>query len=410
VQDSDIANAAGANARRYDVGFHFDLLGRQTASDVAVFTDERRVDLPPNRNGSDIDFYLDQRDSQGYEAYARSNNHLNALDDILIRSDIAIPAIRAYATESLKGDYLAHLYAMRGYVIVQMAEDVCPGFPINTVTTDNQPIYSGPYTTDSALTFGLAQLDTALAYVHDSTDFRYLAQIVKGRALLDFGRYTEASAAVTGVPADFVYTTNHTVTSGNVFFQTSRNWDAIGGGQDKQLAVGDTEGVNGMPFVSAHDPRVGTVYEQNRYTVPSDSLYEQTKYTTNVTPVVIASGVEAQLIQAEAALHAGDPNWITLLNAPRQTAGMADLADPGVTEAQVDLLYRERAFWFYLTGRRLGDLRRLIRNYGRSAESVFPTGPYAIRGLRYGTATSIPFSAVAERAYNPYITSGCTTR
>jgi len=42
----------------------------------------------------------------------------------------------------------------------------------------------------------------------------------------------------------------------------------------------------------------------------------------------------------------------------------------------VNLLFRERAFWMYLTGQRLGDMRRLIRNYGRHAENVYPTGLY----------------------------------
>jgi len=48
-------------------------------------------------------------------------------------------------------------------------------------------------------------------------------------------------------------------------------------------------------------------------------------------------------------------------------AELAALTDPGTAEARVDLLFRERAFWFFLTGHRQGDLRRLIRQYGRFA-------------------------------------------
>lgn len=82
---------------------------------------------------------------------------------------------------------------------------------------------------------------------------------------------------------------------------------------------------------------------------------------------------------------------------------------PTTMAAQVDLLYGERAFWLYLTGRRLGDLRRLIRNYGRDAETVFPTGNYLL-GDTYKGATAIPFIQVMEARYNPHITSGCAVR
>jgi len=98
----------------------------------------------------------------------------------------------------------------------------------------------------------------------------------------------------------------------------------------------------------------------------------------------------------------------------RETAispAMPDIDEmPTDHNAQVDLLYHERAFWLYLTGRRLGDLRRLIRNYGRSAESVFPTGTYVLFGGRYGTATAIPFVLKTESQFNPKITHGCTVR
>jgi len=72
-------------------------------------------------------------------------------------------------------------------------------------------------------------------------------------------------------------------------------------------------------------------------------------------------------------------------------------------------LYRERAFWLYLTGRRLGDLRRLIKNYGRDPEAIFPAGA-RIPNTRYGSATAIPFARKVQGLYNPYIIAGCTTR
>jgi hypothetical protein len=43
----------------------------------------------------------------------------------------------------------------------------------------------------------------------------------------------------------------------------------------------------------------------------------------------------------------------------------------------------------YLTSHRLGDLRRLVRQYGRGAETVFPTGAYHKPGT-YGADVNSP--------------------
>jgi hypothetical protein len=63
---------------------------------------------------------------------------------------------------------------------------------------------------------------------------------------------------------------------------------------------------------------------------------------------------------------------------------LTPLTDPGSTVARENLLFRERAFWFWGTAHRLGDLRRLVKNYQRGAETVYPTGPY-FKGGAYGT-------------------------
>jgi len=181
----------------------------------------------------------------------------------------------------------------------------------------------------------------------------------------------------------------------------------------ENMVVADRQGGNGQPFLSAKDPRVLSVAVGLSIINPADSVFFNAKYTTNTTPIVVASGVEARLIEAEAALQAGDPSWFATLNTLRATAispAMPTLAViPSTKTAQVDLLYTERAFWLYLTGHRLGDLRRLIRNYGRDAEAVFPTGNYPLGGT-YQPATAIPFILSTERAQNPYLTTGCTMR
>jgi len=405
VQDQDIANASGAAARRYGVIANFDYAVVNGLQRVAMFTDERTFDA--RLSGNNNFQMLDQRNSEGYESLMQGQDpHLGAWDYVVTLAAIAIPPIRAYAADSARGDLLAQLYALRGYAIVQMAEDVCPGFPINDVTADNRVAYSGPYTTDSAFRHGMAQLDSAIKYAHDSVQFLDLARVVKGRALLGLGRYTEAAAAVAGVPADFVYNTDASiigVTPPDIF-----SWTHGGARQ----AVGNHEGGNGLLFVSAGDVRVTTALTSpvvTRYADSTDTLYYSTKYPNANTPTVVASGVEARLIRAEVALRTNDATWLDTLNALRATVGLAALAMPASDAGKVDVLFSERAFWLYLTGRRLGDLRRLIRNYGRAPETVFPTGLYPLGGTYQG-ATAIPFVFENESRYNPLIKSGCTTR
>jgi hypothetical protein len=52
-------------------------------------------------------------------------------------------------------------------------------------------------------------------------------------------------------------------------------------------------------------------------------------------------------------------------------------------------------------------LRRLIRQYGRDAETVFPTGDYFKAGLTYGVGVNLPLPR--RETNNPNV-SGCLDR
>jgi hypothetical protein len=141
-----------------------------------------------------------------------------------------------------------------------------------------------------------------------------------------------------------------------------------------------------------------------------------------------ASGVEARLIEAEAALRAGDATtWLARLNGLRanlttiQTARygaawtnavpaasrtLAPLADPGTQAARINLMFQERGFWLYNLGHRLGDLRRQVRpvsegGYGRPENTVFPSGATYPKGGSYGNDVNfpVPFNEVNNPEY-----------
>jgi hypothetical protein len=171
---------------------------------------------------------------------------------------------------------------------------------------------------------------------------------------------------------------------------------------NRRYSVASGEGTNGVNFSTASDPRLpvcqggDATCKLNGVTQASrDDLGKpftvQLLWPTAASPVTIVSGIEARMIEAEAQLAANDPvGALATLNAARATVtGLAPLTDAGSPAARVDQLFRERAFWLFSTGHRLGDLRRLIRQYGRSADTVFPVGPWA-KGGNYGGDVNIP--------------------
>ena len=112
------------------------------------------------------------------------------------------------------------------------------------------------------------------------------------------------------------------------------------------------------------------------------------------------TGVDARLIEAEAKINAGDyaGMFVTLnaLRASPQTIGNKTIpampvltTAPATKDAALTLFFREKAFWQFGRGFRMGDLRRLIRQYGRTQDAVFPTGNF-FKGGTYGTDVNLP--------------------
>jgi hypothetical protein len=131
----------------------------------------------------------------------------------------------------------------------------------------------------------------------------------------------------------------------------------------------------------------------------------------------VVNGIDARLIEAEVQLSQGDvAGWLTTLNTLRagptqlsqsvRVTGLAPLVDPGTTAARVDLQFREKAFWTFGRGERLGDLRRLIRQYSRTQDTVFPTGIFP-KGGTYGTDVNLP---VPQAEQNNTKFTVCTDR
>lgn len=132
----------------------------------------------------------------------------------------------------------------------------------------------------------------------------------------------------------------------------------------------------------------------------------------------LASGVDARLIEAEARLQAQDIAGVTtILNALRAatqklspsytTAVLPALAAPATQAEAVTLFFREKALWQFSRGFRLNDLRRMVRQYGRTQDQVFPTGIFFKSGTPYLSDVNFP---VTTDEYNNPNFKGCTDR
>jgi hypothetical protein len=246
----------------------------------------------------------------------------------------------------------------------------------------------------------LADFDSALAYAGDSARIGNLARVGRGRALLALGRFDAAASAVGAVPTSYAYRSEHSAT-----VQQNQVFNGINA--TRRLSVADHQGGNGLDFRSAADPRVPTQLVGKGIDGATD-VYGFTRYNSVASAIVLASGTEARLIEAEAALRAGNAiDALAILNELRATTpGLAPLALQATEGERVDQLFRERAFWLFLSGHRQGDLRRLVRHYGRAQDAVFPAGPYR-GGQLFGP--EVTFTPTIQQRENPNY-KGCLDR
>jgi hypothetical protein len=260
-----------------------------------------------------------------------------------------------------------------------------------------------PLTRNQLLTIAIQRFDSAETFATAQGDSATLnmAKVGLGRALLDSNDDAAAATAVAGVPEAFVTaigaSTNSPVENNGIWTYT---FNELG------FSVSDSEGTNGLPFVSANDPRVVSINTGQLGTAGLGPFIQQQLYPTQSASIPLATGVEAQLIIAEHQQRTGGA-WLATLNALRTTVpGLAPLVDQGSAAGNQNLLFHERAFWMYLTGHRLGDLRRLVRQYTRDVSTVYPIGN-AVTGIPYGP--DVNFDISEDEANNPNF-HGCLNR
>jgi len=340
---------------------------------------------------------------------------------------------------------IGEMYFSRGFAELQLASDFCNGIPLSdgteAVVTFGQPLPVKDVFQTASVSFDSAM---ALSTGTDAASvlINRASRIGKARALLGIGlaNADAAAALVAGIPTSFRYDVTASLTGG-----TNTLWDQPTS-QNRYATADSIQGnsrnilvKNALPFFTAHDPRVPAHYKLGSN--GKDSVKSQDGGTFVLVPdtlwgpstaVALAAGIDARLIEAEAALKAGNAaGMLTILNALRAstqlitapsptatgthpgltTPVMPALTDPGTADGRVNLLFREKAFWTYGRGFRLGDLRRLIRDYGRAADGSnaggYPIGTHYKGGV-FGGDLQLPVTT-DEQVGNPNF-KGCLDR
>lgn len=375
----------------------------------ALFTDElQSSDTFSQRNDAD------QRNLQNNDAVLTPI--YNAAQQARGRARDAIVALLAYDTSPVGKQHVGEMYLAMGYLEMEISQSFCNGIPFGE-TEGGIPQYTAPITDAEGFKLAISRIDTALTYLTAPADstLKWAALLVKGRAQVDLGDFAGAAATVASVPTKFQYNFDYSQT-------TFDNEWWIMGPSVKRYTVGDSVNVagrilNAIPFAQLNDPRVaanntGTKAEDNTTT------FVEVKNWGRDDPIPPLSGIDARLIEAEAKLQANDiAGMMTILNALRTSAqviGVFKVAampaistTPASKDAAIDLFFREKALWQYERGYRMDDLRRLVRQYSRSQDKVFPTGPFTRNGTPSGEfGTQVAFPVPDAEKSNPNFT-GC---
>ena len=334
--------------------------------------------------------------------------------------------------EPTKTADIGELYMALGFIEMTLAENFCNGIPLGSnvagvvdYTSDEFKSRTNAEVYDVALT----HIDSALAILGSATDVNTVAVrnatlITKARILVNKGQYAAAAALVpvSVIPSNYQY----------VFItQASSNNDDLGiwtlNNSVARMTVGDSSVNylgkqfsigNVIPFATLNDPRVPILKGTDAKLPAEDGgltpLFIQQIWKGRDDPIPMVSGIDARLIEAEAKLGASDfAGMMTILNALRtapprignfQPATMTAISTtPTTKDAATSLFFREKAFWQFGRGQRLSDLRRLVRQYGRSQDKVFPVGQHYKGGV-FGSDVAFPVPD-AERI-NPQF-NGC---
>jgi len=347
-----------------------------------TFTDHTNVDV---RDFSERNFGdLNTINSTTYEYVQRARQ---SADDA---ADRLKSLLGAAATSDLN---VARVLAYGGYSYVLLGEGWCES-PVNL---------SAPLSSDSLLRRAIKHFDEAItvatagsqgANVAAAQDLINMSRVGAARAALKVGDAALARTYASLVPATYEKLAYYSSNS----FRENNALNALTHASGASLAMYTR-------FLGLNDPRVPQP-ASTQLGLTGGSIYTPlTPYmytgwvATGAAPRVdvnfdikFATGLEAQYMLAET--DGPTPATLTFVNQRRAVGGQGAVALTGA--ALMTELADQRASDFYLTGQRLGDLRR----YLKAGNDLFPTGKYPVFNDSYGTLKCL-IVPLSEKAGNP---------
>ncbi len=291
---------------------------------------------------------------------------------------------------------LARVYAYGAYAYVLLGEGFCEA-PVNV---------SAPLPSAELLRRGIARFDTAIAIatayragttvaanIANANDIINMSNVGAARASLKVGDLAKARAYALLVPAGYeklaLYSAN-SVRENNQVHRPARTADPFVGVHPTFLGLNDPRvpalatarlGLNSNPIFPPQRPFM--------YSGWSSAAVGTIDITTNMK---FATYLEALYVIAEA--DGATPATLAFVNTRRAAGNQAPVSLTGA--ALITELRNQRARDFFLTGQRLGDLRR----YLAAGTDLFPKGKYPVFTDFYGENKCfiVPLS---EKAGNP---------
>lgn len=272
----------------------------------------------------------------------------------------------------------AALYA--GYGFIMLGEGFCSAaVDLGPEETPAQLFADAESRFTTAITAATATGDDSV---------RFAALVGRARSRIDRGDKTGAAADAALVPIGFVYALEGKEDVGRlqnrVFEQNNK------GG-----SVTVASAYRNVQYNGAADPRVPVKDESPRKASDAATpLFTQQRYTGLDAMTPLATGVEAQLILAEAR---GGSQAVTIINNLHTYAGIAaDFASTDPTTIQNQVIEERRRFLF-VQGQHLYDQNRFNLPLVPAAGAPYP------KGGTYGSQRCMPLPDV-ERLNNPNIT------
>ncbi|MGH7651362.1 MAG: hypothetical protein ACREMS_05915 [Gemmatimonadaceae bacterium] len=347
-----------------------------------AFTDHTNVDV---RDFSEHNFGdLNTINSTTYEYVQRARQSADDAADRLKK------LIGATAGSDLN---VAQVLAYGGYSYVLLGEGWCES-PVNL---------SAPISSDSLLRLAIVRFDEAITVATagksgtnaaTAQDLISMSQVGAARAALKLGDLTLARTYASQVPAGYeklVYYSSNTVRENNPLNALTHASGASLGMYPKFLGLNDPRvpqpassqlGLTGGSIFTPLTPYMYTGWVASGTAQRVDVNFD----------IKFATALEAQYDLADA--DGPIPTTLDFVNQRRAVGGEGAVALTGA--ALMAELAEQRARDFYLTGQRLGDLRR----YAKAGNDMFPTGKYPIFNDSYGTQECM-IVPLSEKAGNP---------